>query len=1037
VHSDAQSVGSRRFTGETRSHVARPLLFSELLPHLPAVELPPAEDVAGTEIAAIRQWNESGHRPQRSGFSRQLPRALTVEFHADSEQSFVVLLNGVPDRSSGPTVGQQIVGSESRLALSIRVAGAYRLRLHLGSVTLPPASDCWVSGSNGAPVAFGTELLGPDHDLWTPSVLGDTIRFYVSVPKQRVSAQPTAGFVLDTVLELLPSVEAQRTPLGTSCAVDGTCVSTDDFDDLVALRGGVARIDYVESGASYTCSGGLLNDRNNSNIPYFLTADRCASSPAAAASVETFWDYTTPFCGADPQTATASAGNGATVLATSSDSAFTLLQLLNIPSGRFFLGWTTVPLSIGTPVYRISFLGGGPESYSQTTVTTQSCATPQAPAFLYSQSATGVTGGNDVLGAPLVIGGPNGPYVVGQAWGTCGVNSTDYCDPTTDAIDGAFPTTFTLIAPWIDVPSAAFTFAPPSPVAGQTIQFIDESGDSATAWQWTFADGTSSTLQNPTHIYQAPGVYSVSLTAVNNVGQTATTTQSVTVVPATCATCVTISGAVTIAGSGARIHGDGSASYRVTLLDANGNATQYGGNIDANGNFRVSAPSGNYQLLCTINYTDHRINGIPDRPGVATARQPAQRYAVDTILTITLPEPLVLLHGWNSSSLKWNNWLLALPGDVIAFTPGYSDLETFEAAADDVVGELTQGFQLFTSMPSYNLIAHSKGGLIGRILRSARPPLGDQMRAAVLLGTPNDGTDCLGTGLPALFGFNRCQITGSALTVLPAFNQTYPSFSVPTLVIAGTASSALCLLDSSPNDGVVPVESVVKITHVDQFQIIGQRFTNVVLVPAGHTDLGSLPTLWLLGRVILPYFAAGTVPAPACPVSYDTPFASCVDARTRITCLNGRGLYQETMPDGTVRLGCSITSAPSTAGYQLVWTAPSIPLSAPGSTIAEFSQPVTACETVVKSTAITSTATPAGLLGYAVYRASHPFSIVTGTEARVGVAPPDDLSFFDPSPPPGQQYYAVSALYDSGESTLALAPVVTVPPTTKHRAVRH
>ena len=50
------------------------------------------------------------------------------------------------------------------------------------------------------------------------------------------------------------------------------------------------------------------------------------------------------------------------------------------------------------------------------------------------------------------------------------------------------------------------------------VNFIDQSGNLPTSWQWDFGDGASSGEQNPTHIYQKAGTYSVTLTVRNNFG---------------------------------------------------------------------------------------------------------------------------------------------------------------------------------------------------------------------------------------------------------------------------------------------------------------------------------------------------------------------------------------------------------------------------------------------------------------------------------------------------------------------------------------
>ncbi len=51
---------------------------------------------------------------------------------------------------------------------------------------------------------------------------------------------------------------------------------------------------------------------------------------------------------------------------------------------------------------------------------------------------------------------------------------------------------------------------------GNTISFIDLSTGSPTSWTWSFGDGTTSSVQNPTHTYAVAGVYDVTLTIFGN-----------------------------------------------------------------------------------------------------------------------------------------------------------------------------------------------------------------------------------------------------------------------------------------------------------------------------------------------------------------------------------------------------------------------------------------------------------------------------------------------------------------------------------------
>jgi PKD repeat protein len=60
---------------------------------------------------------------------------------------------------------------------------------------------------------------------------------------------------------------------------------------------------------------------------------------------------------------------------------------------------------------------------------------------------------------------------------------------------------------------ASFGWTPSNPSTGQTVSFNDASTGSPASWLWSFGDGTSSSAQNPTHVYNVAGAYTVSLTA--------------------------------------------------------------------------------------------------------------------------------------------------------------------------------------------------------------------------------------------------------------------------------------------------------------------------------------------------------------------------------------------------------------------------------------------------------------------------------------------------------------------------------------------
>ena len=67
-------------------------------------------------------------------------------------------------------------------------------------------------------------------------------------------------------------------------------------------------------------------------------------------------------------------------------------------------------------------------------------------------------------------------------------------------------------------PVASFTHSPTSGPAPLTVKFTDTSTGAPTGWWWFFGDGTTSTDQNPTHVFTTPGAFWVTFAASNAAG---------------------------------------------------------------------------------------------------------------------------------------------------------------------------------------------------------------------------------------------------------------------------------------------------------------------------------------------------------------------------------------------------------------------------------------------------------------------------------------------------------------------------------------
>ncbi|MBN1811580.1 MAG: PKD domain-containing protein, partial [Anaerolineae bacterium] len=69
-----------------------------------------------------------------------------------------------------------------------------------------------------------------------------------------------------------------------------------------------------------------------------------------------------------------------------------------------------------------------------------------------------------------------------------------------------------------ELPEAGFAAAPVEGLAPLTVVFTNTTTGAVSTYAWDFGDGITSTLESPTHIYTAPGVYTVTLTADGPVG---------------------------------------------------------------------------------------------------------------------------------------------------------------------------------------------------------------------------------------------------------------------------------------------------------------------------------------------------------------------------------------------------------------------------------------------------------------------------------------------------------------------------------------
>ncbi len=103
------------------------------------------------------------------------------------------------------------------------------------------------------------------------------------------------------------------------------------------------------------------------------------------------------------------------------------------------------------------------------------------------------------------------------------------------------------------ITDAKFTSTPLTGNAPLTVSFKDLSTGGPIAWEWNFGDGSEiSKLQNPEHIYQNPGTYTVTLLTTNPGGSNKTKTETIIVTESILTTIYnTVMGNPMLSGAGA------------------------------------------------------------------------------------------------------------------------------------------------------------------------------------------------------------------------------------------------------------------------------------------------------------------------------------------------------------------------------------------------------------------------------------------------------------------------------------------------------
>lgn len=394
---------------------------------------------------------------------REIGRARAVPATADA-QAMAGLLDWQVTASGG-----------QRARLRFRADGAAGLRLALQATGLPEGAVVRVSGRD-APVAVDiagiTAAMAPqatagpegpaggreDRVYWLPPVAGEAATLEIELPPGADPAHlriavPRLAHLWWTHAAVTDAVALKLGEAG-SCNVDATCEPDFAFDTR-----SVARMEYVDGGSAFLCTGTLMADTLRSTVPYFLTAHHCIHSQLAASTISTFWFYRATGCNvAQLDPAATSVHGGATLLHASADTDTAFLQLNGSPpAGTVHAGSLLVPPAVGAPLATLHHPGGdllklsrgALQSYAACNgVTCTPTGSAQDSNYLVLRWSSGTTESGS-SGSPAMAPWGGHRYVVGQLF----AGSASCSVPDASDYYGRFDKAYPSLRQWLgDVP---------------------------------------------------------------------------------------------------------------------------------------------------------------------------------------------------------------------------------------------------------------------------------------------------------------------------------------------------------------------------------------------------------------------------------------------------------------------------------------------------------------------------------------------------------------------------------------------------------
>jgi V8-like Glu-specific endopeptidase len=226
---------------------------------------------------------------------------------------------------------------------------AFSLNFVIENISFPKESKLYIihSDNNNSSGPYSWKNVNEDSTIYTEQIPGDSVVFELDVP---INTDTTKSYF--TISNICHDFRDFYT-INASNRSSGSCEH--DINCGIGLnwqheKNAVVKFTLVRTTGpkpgTYGCTGTLINNTTNNELPYLLTANHCVKDAKEAASGIFYFNYENTVCGTFDANTTHSL-SGAKLVATTKDTTaildFSLLRLNTLPPRNFtpyYAGWS-------------------------------------------------------------------------------------------------------------------------------------------------------------------------------------------------------------------------------------------------------------------------------------------------------------------------------------------------------------------------------------------------------------------------------------------------------------------------------------------------------------------------------------------------------------------------------------------------------------------------------------------------------------------------------------------------------------------------